>query len=55
MEKKKNVQARTALSDCRGCPYPSTGFLCVGSDGECMKTRMQKIKNTSKKEEYVND
>lgn len=41
MEKKKNMQART---DCRGCPYQSIGFLCGGSDGECMKTRVQKIK-----------
>ena len=41
MEKKKDMQART---DCRGCPYPSTGFVCGGSDGECMKTRVQKIK-----------
>ena len=52
MEKKKHMQART---DCRDCPYPSTGFLCGGSDGECMKTRMQKIKNMLKKEEYAND
>ena len=41
MKKKKDMQART---NCRGCPYPSTGFLRVGSDGECMKTRIQKIK-----------
>ena len=41
MENKKDMQAR---ADCRGCPYPSTGFLCGGSDGECMKTRVQKIK-----------
>lgn len=42
--------AASAATDCESCPYQSTGFLCDGSDGECMKTRMQKIKNTSKKE-----
>lgn len=36
---------------CRACPYPSTDFLCSGSDGECMKTRMQKIKNMASKGE----
>ncbi len=45
METKKDMPTRTATADCRGCPYPSTGFLCGGSDGECMKTRVQKIKN----------
>lgn len=38
---------------CRGCPYPSTGFLCGSSDGECMKTRMQKINTMMKKKEVT--
>lgn len=44
----KNQKKRTDLG-CESCPYPSTGFLCSGSDGECMKTRMQKIKNMTMK------
>lgn len=43
---KSDMQTRIFLTDCRGCPYPSTGFLCGGSDGKCMKTRVQKINNT---------
>ena len=49
------LHGSNAAADCKNCPYPSTGFLCVGSDGECMKTRMQKIKNTVKREEYADD
>lgn len=49
------LDSTVTTAECKNCPYPSTGFLCGGSDGECMKTRMQKIKNTSKKEEYAND
>jgi len=47
---KQRLNGSNVAIDCKDCPYPSTGFLCGGSDGECMKTRMQKIKNTSKKE-----
>ena len=50
MEKKKDMQ----VSDCRNCPYPSIGFLCGGSDGECMKTRVQKIKNMALRGESKN-
>ena len=50
MKKKKDMQA----SDCRNCPYPSTGFLCGGSDGECMKTRIQKIKKMTLEGESKN-
>ena len=45
METKNDMPIWTAATDCRGCPYPSTGFLCGGSDGGCMKTRIQKIKD----------
>ncbi|MCI8856353.1 MAG: hypothetical protein HFH26_07380 [Clostridiaceae bacterium] len=47
---KQYPDSSNSAPDCKNCPYPSIGFLCGGSDGECMKTRMQKIKNTSKKE-----
>ncbi len=43
---RKHSNAASAATDCEVCPYRSTGFLCGGSDGECMKTRIQKIKNT---------
>ncbi len=44
------LDGSNSVPDCKNCPYPSIGFLCGGSDGECMKTRMQKIQNTAKKE-----
>ncbi len=46
---KKDMQTQSAAAKCRGCPYSSTGFLCGGSDGECMKTRVRKIKNMTLK------
>ncbi len=45
METKNDMPVWMAATDCKGCPYPSTGFLCGGSDGGCMKTRIQKIKD----------
>ncbi len=45
---KQRLNGSNVATDCKNCPYPSTGFLCGGNDGECMKTRVQKIKNTSK-------
>ena len=53
-EQKEYTLEQPTAACCKGCPYPSTGFLCGGSDGECMKTRMQKIKNTAKREGGVN-
>lgn len=46
---KKDIPAQPSAVECRGCPYPSTGFLCGGSDGECMKTRVRKIKDMASK------
>lgn len=34
---------------CEGCPYPSTGFLCYASEGNCMRTAVQKIMDRRKK------
>ncbi|EGD45773.1 hypothetical protein Cpap_0140 [Ruminiclostridium papyrosolvens DSM 2782] len=28
---------------CRGCPYPSVGFICWATDGSCMRTEINKI------------
>lgn len=39
---------------CKGCPYPSTGFLCGGNDGDCMKTRIHKIKEMAVRGESKN-
>lgn len=49
-EQKEYTLEKSTAACCKGCPYPSTGFLCGSRDGECMKTRMQKIKNSVKRE-----
>ena len=28
---------------CKGCRYPSVGFLCMGMDGRCLKTEMKRF------------
>ncbi|HEX2925322.1 MAG TPA: hypothetical protein VHP38_03545 [Ruminiclostridium sp.] len=28
---------------CRGCPYPSVGFICWAADGSCMRTEVNRI------------
>lgn len=33
----------THSPDCQGCPYPRHGFLCWGSDGSCLRSRMNEI------------
>lgn len=35
--------ACTRFERCKGCPYPSHGFICWREDGECMKTDVEKI------------
>ncbi len=50
---KQSLKGPNAVADCKNCPYSSIGFLCGGRDGECMKTRMQKINNTPKKEDGI--
>lgn len=29
---------------CKGCPFPASGFICWGEDGDCMRTRIDKLK-----------
>ncbi len=29
---------------CEACPYPRHGFLCWGSESDCMRTRIEKIR-----------
>lgn len=31
------------FSRCEGCPYPAHGFLCWGSEDDCIRTRMKKL------------
>ncbi len=31
------------FSRCEGCPYPAHGFLCWGSEEDCMRTRVKKL------------
>ena len=33
----------TRSPECEGCPFPRSGFICWGENGECMKTRLQKL------------
>lgn len=28
---------------CKGCPYPSVGFICWDADGTCLRTDMDKV------------
>ena len=42
----KSVCRRTA--DCNGCPFPSSGFICWSENGECMRTRIEKLKENDK-------
>ena len=33
----------TIFDHCEGCPYPGHGFVCWGSDGQCMRETMKKL------------
>lgn len=33
---------------CGDCPYPSHGFICYSSEGNCLRTDMQKINQRSR-------
>ena len=33
---------------CKGCPFPASGFICWGEDGDCMRTRIDKLKENEK-------
>lgn len=35
---------------CEGCPYPRHGFLCWGSESDCMRTRIKKIRERENSE-----
>lgn len=35
------------FSRCEGCPYPAHGFLCWGSEEDCMRTRVKKLNEKS--------
>lgn len=34
----------TKSEECNGCPFPSSGFVCWGENGDCMRTRFDKLK-----------
>ncbi len=36
------------FKSCGECPYASHGFICYSSEGDCLKTDMQKIENYRK-------
>ena len=31
------------FESCGDCPYPSHRFMCYGSEGDCIRTDMQKL------------
>lgn len=33
----------TRSEKCADCPYPASGFICWSGDGDCMRTRMEKL------------
>ena len=40
---------------CSGCPFPANGFICWGGNGDCMKTRLEKMKENKKHDQIDND
>lgn len=36
------------FKSCGNCPYPSHGFICYSSEGDCLRTDMQKINKKAK-------
>ena len=42
----KTVCSKTEA--CKGCPFPSSGFICGGENGDCMRTRIDKLKENKK-------
>ena len=47
------VCSRTAL--CKGCPYPSHGFVCWGRGGDCMRGRIAVINHIKEDAEHEGD
>lgn len=39
---------RGPFPSCGDCPYPSHGFICYSSEGDCLRTDMQKINQRRK-------
>lgn len=36
------------FKSCSNCPYPSHGFICYSSEGDCLRTYMQQIHSRKK-------
>lgn len=36
---------------CKGCPYPSPGFVCWRQDGDCLRETVRKIFGIEKEDE----
>ena len=34
----------TRSEACKDCPFPASGFVCWGNGDECMRTRLEKMK-----------
>ena len=48
-EEDKRVCRRS--EDCNGCPFPASGFICWSDNGECMRTRFEKMKENGSNEQ----
>ena len=35
---------------CKGCRYPSVGFLCRGVDGRCLRSEMKRLYERRKRQ-----
>ncbi len=42
---------RGPFKSCGECPYPSHGFICYRSEGDCLRTDVEKIQRKNRKEE----
>jgi hypothetical protein len=39
------------FESCGNCPYPSHGFICYSSEGDCLRNDINKIHRKNRKEE----
>ena len=40
---KHEVPVCTKFEKCKGCPYPTHGFVCWGNEESCLRTAFKKI------------
>ena len=50
-QEEKRICRRSEL--CNGCPFPASGFICWSDNGDCMRTRFDKLKGTENHDEKM--